>query len=326
MENNIPYNLFAKFFSGEISEKEQTLLDKFISENPENEKIFNEYEIIWSAETSSNKFNENTNNALKNVKSKFNKEIDSGKNNLKITYRIAAAVIIIFGLTYLGNELLINKNVKILTLESGNETLKKVLPDGSIVWLNINSSIEFPEEFTNDERKIKFKGEAYFKISHNPEKPFIIESENTETKVLGTEFNLRSSDSENIIELTLVEGKVLFTDTKTNESKTLNKEEIIKLNKNTRKIVKTKVSSTNHLYWKTKEIDLDGLSLKEIASELNTIFDINIKTDESVSDLIYYQSLPFKDSDASEILNIIKFTLNVKIDSINGSIILKKEN
>ena len=67
-QDNIPYNLFAKFFSGEISEKEQIELDKFISENPENEKLFEDYEVIWSQNNTDDSFSEKTDSALQSVK------------------------------------------------------------------------------------------------------------------------------------------------------------------------------------------------------------------------------------------------------------------
>jgi len=323
-KNNIPYILFAKFFSSEITEKEQTELNNFIAENPGHEKIFKDYELIWSTESSSDNFEDKTEQALKKVKSNFNKELKSEKNNIKIIYRIAAAVIIVFGLTYLGNEFFFKKETEYFKLVSSNELIKKELPDGSTVWLNKNSTLIYPEKFVNNERRVKFSGEAYFKIAHNKDMPFKIESQNTETKVLGTEFNLRSHDTEEYIELTLIEGKVQFTDYKTEESKTLEKNEIIKLNKNKRELIKNKITYKNHLYWKTKEINLDGLNLEEIASELNAIFNINIVPDESVKELRYYQSLPFKDNDLHEILDIIKFTLSLKIDTLENTIFLKQ--
>jgi len=323
-EKDIPYNLFAKFFSSEISEKEQAELDKFIAEDPENENIFHEYEIIWSAESSDYKFEVKTEDAQKKVKTEFNREINHKRNNRKIIYRIAASVIIMLGLAYISKVLFVNNETNYITLESGNETIQTELPDGSIIWLNKHSIIKYPEQFSNNERRVTFSGEAYFKIAHNPKIPFIIESQHTETKVLGTEFNLRSENEENIIELTLVEGKVLFTDKETDESETINKKETVTLNKQTREINKRETRSENHLYWKTKELNLDGLSLEEISTELNTIFNITVKADSSVSKMVYNQSLPFKDSDILEILNVIKYTLNLEIDTINGTIILKK--
>ncbi len=69
---------------------------------------------------------------------------------------------------------------------------KVVLPDGTIVWLNAESSLRFPTLFTGKERKVYAKGELYFDVKHDDTKPFIVEVEKDySVRVLGTEFNLR---------------------------------------------------------------------------------------------------------------------------------------
>ena len=324
-QNNIPYNLFAKFFTGEISEKEQTELDKFISGNPENEKMFENYELIWSQNNENDAFSEKTDSALQSVKNIIHtdeKRIEP--KPYKLLFKIAATVIIVFGLSWFAYNKLINNDAGMLTSGTTDQTKELKLSDGSIIWLNKNSILEYPENFSEKERKVKLTGEAYFIITHNSEKPFIVTSEQTETKVLGTEFNLKAYKNTGKIELTLTKGKVLFTDNKTNENKTLIKNEKVTLNKQSRILKKTKVNSVNYLFWKTKEINLDNLTTEQIAFELNEIYDAEIQADESVKDLVFHQTIPFKDVKLKDILNTIKYTLNIKIDSINGEIILRK--
>ena len=85
---------------------------------------------------------------------------------------------------------------------------KVVLPDGTIVWLNAESSLRFPTLFTGKERKVYAKGELYFDVKHDETKPFIVEVEKDyAVRVLGTEFNLRAY-SGSPIATTLVEGRV----------------------------------------------------------------------------------------------------------------------
>jgi transmembrane sensor len=323
-EHTIPYTLFAKFFSGEISEEEQFVLDNFLAENPQNEKLFQDYEIIWSTNSPDTKFEDKTENALQTVKSNFNKELKTQQFKSRIIFRIAASILIVFSLSYFAYNLFTKDTANYLTKASGNEIIQIELPDGSEVIINKNSEILYPEQFIDHERRINFSGEAFFKIAHNPEKPFIIQSQETETKVLGTEFNLRSFKHEDIIELTLLEGKVLFTDTKRNKAKTLVKDEQIHFKKKNRELTKTKLENKNHLYWKTKEINLDGMSLRKISLELNSIFGTEIEPDKSIEELVYYQSLPFKNYTVQEILNTIKFTLNLSVDSVGNKILLKK--
>lgn len=83
---------------------------------------------------------------------------------------------------------------------------KIVLADGSQVWINSQSVLEFPSRFTGGERRVKLKGEAYFEVSRNESKPFVVEVEDKEVRVLGTQFN--TSDYKGSFVTTLVSGKV----------------------------------------------------------------------------------------------------------------------
>ena len=96
------------------------------------------------------------------------------------------------------------------------------------------------------------------------------------------------------------------------------------LNKQNRKLKKIKFSSGNNLFWKTKEINLDNLTTRQIMFELNKAYNAKIQVDESVEDLVFHQTIPFKNVNLQDILNTIKYTLNINIDSINGTIILKQ--
>lgn len=87
---------------------------------------------------------------------------------------------------------------------------KVVLPDGSEVWLNAESSINFPSAFNGGERRVVLNGEAYFKVARNVRKPFVVVTERMTIKVLGTEFNLRSYKEETP-HVSLVKGSVVVS-------------------------------------------------------------------------------------------------------------------
>lgn len=84
---------------------------------------------------------------------------------------------------------------------------KVILSDGSEVWLNAESSLEFPSAFTSKERRVNLKGEAYFKVARNEQNPFIVTTDKMQVRVLGTEFNFRSYVSE-LSHVSLVSGSV----------------------------------------------------------------------------------------------------------------------
>ena len=84
---------------------------------------------------------------------------------------------------------------------------KVILSDGSEVWLNAESSLEFPSAFTSKERRVNLKGEAYFKVVRNEECPFIVTTDKMQVRVLGTEFNFKNYVSEPS-HVSLVSGSV----------------------------------------------------------------------------------------------------------------------
>ena len=96
-------------------------------------------------------------------------------------------------------------------------TFDAILEDGTHVWLNAGSRLRFPLAFVGDERRIFLEGEAYFDVAHNSEKPFIVETQEQNVKVLGTEFNIYAYSYESSTYTSLVDGRVSIT-AKTNNS------------------------------------------------------------------------------------------------------------
>lgn len=95
-----------------------------------------------------------------------------------------------------------------LTIPTGGQ-YNIVLPDGTKVFLNSQSTLSFPTSFTGNERNVTLTGEAYFEVAKNPAMPFKINVANHQTvEVLGTHFNIMAYENDNNIETTLLEGSV----------------------------------------------------------------------------------------------------------------------
>ncbi len=82
------------------------------------------------------------------------------------------------------------------------------LPDGTRVWLNVSSRLEYAKSMRNGRRAVRLRGEGYFEVAARPEQPFVIETADLSVQVLGTAFNLRAYPEDASLETTLVEGKV----------------------------------------------------------------------------------------------------------------------
>ena len=146
------------------------------------------------------------------------------------------------------------------------------LPDGSIVWLNKNSELALASDFNEENRKVSLKGEAFFEVFSNKEKPFIVENTHSNITVLGTEFNAVSNDSINTVQL--LEGSVAFLDDN-GHSETLQPGEQILLSNNSR-ILKSTFDNQNFLSWKTGELRFENTPISLVLIDLEKYYEIDI--------------------------------------------------
>ena len=82
--------------------------------------------------------------------------------------------------------------------------------DGTVAYLNSESKIHYPVKFGLFERRIRLEGEAYFEVKHNSRRPFVVEFEGGEIQVLGTSFNVKAYRGDDIVAVTLDEGRVVL--------------------------------------------------------------------------------------------------------------------
>ncbi len=100
-----------------------------------------------------------------------------------------------------------DEKINSLTVPQGGE-FSVILSDGTKVWLNAQSRLEYPEVFTGDYRKVRLEGEAYFEVVKNKDKPFVVQLQEAEIRVLGTSFNIKAFSEEKRTVATLLEGSV----------------------------------------------------------------------------------------------------------------------
>lgn len=133
-------------------------------------------------------------------------ELDSIKNGTVAIQGGVIAKVINGELIYEGNGQEVMYNT--ISTSKGREYHMK-LPDGSVVWLNSMSSIRYPTTFTTKERRVEITGEAYFEVAASPQTPFRVYTNNhVNVEVLGTQFNINAYENEEVINTTLVNGRI----------------------------------------------------------------------------------------------------------------------
>lgn len=96
------------------------------------------------------------------------------------------------------------------------ERMTVLLADGTKVYLNADTKLSYPEQFTGKERKVSVEGEAYFEVKKDAEKPFIVDVSSMQIKVLGTSFNVNAYPTESRVLTTLDEGSVKIRNVESN--------------------------------------------------------------------------------------------------------------
>ena len=151
-----------------------------------------------------------------------------------------------------------------------------LLPDSTKVWLNASSKLTYPTHFDKGRRRIELDGEAYFDVSPDKNRPFIVETQKMSIEVLGTEFNVISYNDFDWHEVSLVEGSVELKIPGLLAKGYLMKEnENLKLQDN--KLISTQMTDHEYLKWKEGVLYFNNETVEAIINKLRLYFDVNIE-------------------------------------------------
>ncbi|MGV8094039.1 MAG: FecR family protein [Mangrovibacterium sp.] len=188
-----------------------------------------------------------------------------------------------------------------------------VLPDGSRVWLNAESTIRFKIPFDFKSRNVKLTGEAFFEVKKDEQRPFQVESGKVNVTVLGTRFNCKAFPEDTVVEIVLAEGKVELNSTgsKTGKGFILSPGERAVINKMTNR---TNISAGNiekYIGWHEGKLIFDECPLSEVARRLERWFGIGVKiTDPKI--LNYQISTTFENESLHQILALLELASPIK--------------
>jgi transmembrane sensor len=229
----------------------------------------------------------------------------------------AAAVLLIPVLTFLFYTLSENRS---LTGQYANhvvDSLEVIAPmgsrtvvqlsDGSVVQLNYGSKIKYPQFFSGDTRNVTLTGEGFFKVAHNPEKPFIVKAGNLNIKAVGTTFNIMAYADNDIIETTLVEGKVLLDQmTPDGNIKTIGSMipgQHVNFNLKTTKIQSTQGKVEKYVSWTVGKLIFEDTPMSQVTERLSRMFNVDFQVNDELDDYIYTVTL--EDESLSQILDLM---------------------
>ncbi len=305
--------LTVKYLLGSITGKEKLVLENLRKSKPENNKIFEEIIKTWQLSGI------NKDIATIDVDSEWDKfkQTVSGtaktkQLSFKRIYNIAAifiALAISLSVWYYYSS---HETEKKLLAYQGPDTV--LLPDGSGISLNNNTVLKYSKHFESENTRQVFleSGEAYFEVTHNKLKPFVVNAGVLRIEVIGTSFNVNTATKDNKIIVTVNTGKVaIYEADKKNKKIILEAGDRGVFSKNSKKIEKTKNTDENYMAWKTKKFVFKNKKLKSIIKTLNQNYNTNIILDKNLEDCRYTSTFDKLSIDA--ILEILESTLDVTI-------------
>lgn len=281
--------LIYKKLTGEISPEENIEFDKWLAESDENELLFRRMKDVWhdGPFTPRIKGQENT---YKIITGKI-KDSRAYSQDGKVReiqrrsypwYRIAVIIILfatvlsVFYLNQSSDEHQQASSSAITTKSNpAGQKTRINLPDGSICWLNSESEIQYQENFSDSARDIYLKGEAYFEVAKNEQKPFRVHTASMTVRAIGTVFNINSFPGGSVETVTLAEGRIAVEFENASYPEVM-PGEAVEFNTQTKQSVKLQVDVDRHTCWKDGELVFDEDNLSGIILKMERWYGVEI--------------------------------------------------
>lgn len=194
------------------------------------------------------------------------------------------------------------------------------LSDGSKVWLNAGSSIRYPVEFGEHERKVFLTGEAYFEVAAKPAQPFTVSAEGSTIEVLGTSFNINSYTDEPSLKATLLKGSIRIS--KNSNSQILKPGQQALVNENI--TVKEKTDTTQVIAWKNGFFNLNGISIEELMRQLSRWYDIEVGMEGGLPQKQFWGEIYRGEKLSSVLMFLEKSGIHFKMENNGKKLVLTK--
>lgn len=187
------------------------------------------------------------------------------------------------------------------------------LSDGTKVWLNAGSSLRYPAQFPDDERRVVLSGEGYFEVAHDKKRPFSIEAGKARVRVLGTKFNFNAYPDDPTENIALAEGSVMVEQNGAEKEPTFLKPgygAAVPGDKGSIRVHKVNLEAA--LAWKNGMFIFDNESLGSIMKKLSRWYDVSINYESGVDTLFHFTGRIQKYENITGILQLIELTGKVK--------------
>ena len=310
MDRELLYN----FFKGNATLEEGMKIKAWVEASEENERTFYKERELFNTLLLHNPLPEKKSSVFK--LSIFKKIKSDG-------LKIAVVVILTLAFSYLYQGYKNRRADVIMSTISVPEGQRThlTLPDGTTVWLNARTTIQYPSSFNKKKRVVILQGEAYFDVKRNEDKPFVVQTSFCDVEVLGTKFNVNNYDTSDS-QVVLVQGAVELKTTN-NDRVRMKPNELVSLQEGSF-AEKRAVNTDEYTCWMQGMINLDGESVESVAQRLSHYYGVTILFDDGMSADKFYGKLMLGDR-VSEALQSIETMTQTRMEIHGDTIYLVKK-
>jgi transmembrane sensor len=335
--------LITKKLSGETTPEENIRFQKWLNEDPENREFYNRLKSSWdqnpgeSVDSFSLSLRFNSKNGLKKLRNKLIQEIDSEKpktdfvikNRFKNrkksagthTWKLVASILVLVlsSIVYLTVSQDWNEPVITQYVTSDIEQRIITLADGSVVRLNRNSTLEVSDDRSDDSRMIWLDGEAFFDVTHNPDRTFVVHAGDAVVEVLGTSFNVKRGDE---VMVAVEEGLVSFRHQNHEERSAarLAAGQLGMLSEDSNDVKIEETDIENYMSWKNGYLNFSDMPFDQVLRQLERIYGIKHQIEDSTLSLNRLTAYTEK-VQLEEVIETISLALELEFNKQGDAII-----
>jgi transmembrane sensor len=335
MIRNSLWILFSKYFAGECSEAELEKLNGWIAKKNSNLLLFNK---LQKDRDIIDKYKKMKNVDVDKAWDSLSKRIEAtGVNNLKFMVPdgnkskkikvpfligLAASILIVAGLLITFKSIVARRGFE--TIFTADENASVTLSDGSRIFMNRDSKVMYPKEFGLKQRELYLTGEAFFEVTPDARKPFIVKAGRAMIKVIGTSFTVNERAGKNRIEVFVETGKVsLYQEKMENTGIMIEPGYVGQLagNSSTKYLNK----DDNIMAWKTRKIVFSETRLAEVIKVLEKVYGKHIII-ENKEALNWPYTNTFDNQDFESVTKVLVDTYHFGIEQDRNKIVLTGGN
>lgn len=260
--------LLHKFFAGAATLEEKEAIMHWMESDPGNKQFLLKERKLYNAVL--------LHGEDKQVQQQAGRQQYFLRRGVARFLRVAAMIVVAFGLGYFWQSEKTEGPIAMQTISvPAGQCVNVTLPDGSNIWLNAQTTIQYPVSFNKENRQVKLDGEAYFDVAKDSKRPFIVNTKECSVEVLGTKFNIDAYSSRDKFETVLMEGsvKVSMLDDPT-QAVSLNPNN--KVYRSNGKLLTQKVSNYERYRWKEGLICFVDEPFKVVMEDFEKFYGLTI--------------------------------------------------